>query len=135
MLWLITLPIRSARRRAAEKAAAYQLELEMVAAMPEPMKEEYWRQKHADAQAKAGPSKLVGFLSDVGPPSSHDRPPPLRHRATLIRSHHGVADRVGETGLRRSPAPFGRAGLSNDRVSCGAALSGPLPQATHARKQ
>jgi hypothetical protein len=53
MLWLITLPIRSARRRAAEKAAAYQLELEMVAAMPEPMKEEYWRQKHADAQAKA----------------------------------------------------------------------------------
>lgn len=53
MLWLITLPIRSARRRAAEKAAAYQLELEMVAAMPEPMKEKYWRQKHADAQAKA----------------------------------------------------------------------------------
>jgi hypothetical protein len=33
------------------------------------------------------------------------------------------------------PPLFHRAGLSDDRASCGAAFNGPLPGATHARKQ
>jgi len=36
---------------------------------------------------------------------------------------------------REPVADFYRAGLSDNRASCGAALSGPLPQAIHARKQ
>jgi len=52
-IWLWTTPSRNAAQRRAERAAAEAHELQMIAAMPDAIKEEYWRNRREAEEAKA----------------------------------------------------------------------------------
>jgi hypothetical protein len=55
ILWLLTAPGRARARRLAAQEAATTRELQIVAAMTEDMKAEYWARKHAEAVAAYRP--------------------------------------------------------------------------------
>lgn len=66
-LWfLVTIPFRVRAQLAAERDAATQRELVIVAAMTEELKAEYWARKHAEAQPRpdepASMGKAVAIL-------------------------------------------------------------------------
>jgi hypothetical protein len=77
LIWLIWYPQRRQNRYEAAKAAAAQHELQMVAAMTEEMKEEYWRRKAAggdDLTHVKAPSKCRHAAGGAGfrPAASRD---------------------------------------------------------------